>query len=63
MQLCQKVEKILKNLDEEKAKNKANAIRRAEELSDKYQDVKPKNEIASTEKYMGLSTFPNRNST
>lgn len=56
MSLYQKVEKLLERLEDDDAK-KAEALQRAEELADKYHDVKPKTSIASPERYMGLPAF------
>lgn len=57
MSICQKFEEILARLEKDDV-NKEDALRRAEEMANKYHDVKPKTDIASPEQqYRGLSDF------
>lgn len=56
MSLTQKVRELREHPEEKDAKN-ADALRRAEELADRFHDVKPKTDVASPERYMGLPAF------
>lgn len=51
--LAKKVEDIVKDAKKDDA-NKSMALRKAEELADKFHDVKPKTDIAPIEKFFGL---------
>ena len=56
MSLLEKIEKVLAQAEEE-VKNRKDPIRRAEELSDQFSDVKPKTDMPSLEQFMGLPTY------
>lgn len=51
--LAKKIEDILKDVQTDEA-NKSMSLRKAEELADKFHDVKPKTDIAPIEKFFGL---------
>lgn len=55
MSLLKKIEKVLDQIEVE-PQGRRDAIRRAEELSDKFSDIEPKTDIPSPERFMGLPT-------
>lgn len=56
--LAKKVEDIVKDVKTDENKNKS--LRKAEELADKFHDVKPKTDIAPIEKFFGLPVASKR---
>ena len=54
--LTKKVEDVLAKLENNEP-YKSNALRRAEELADKYSEITPRTDIASAERYFGLPAF------
>lgn len=56
MKLVSAVENILRDI-EEKEKSQTEALREAEALADKYADIKPRTDMVSPERYMGLPSF------
>jgi len=56
MSLTEKIKDLLANLEKE-AYEQTDAIRQAEELSEKFSDIKPKSEVPSPEQYMGVPAF------
>ena len=56
MSLTQTVEKRLAELAKQDVA-KTDAIRRAEELADKFSYVKPKTEVPTSDKFYGLPAF------
>ena len=53
MSILKKIGGILDQIEVE-AQGRRDAIRRAEELSDEFSDIKPKTDIPSPERFMGL---------
>lgn len=51
--LAKKIEEIRKDAKVDEI-NKSASLRKAEELADKFHDVKPKTDIAPIEKFFGL---------
>ena len=56
MTLVETVEKRLSELSKQDNK-KTEAVRRAEELADKFSDVKPKTDVPTAERFFGLPAF------
>jgi hypothetical protein len=56
MTLVEKVQKRLTDLANQQAE-KAEAIRRAEALDDRFSYIKPKTDVPTPEKFFGLPTF------
>lgn len=56
MSLTETVEKRLAELAKQDV-TKADAIRRAEELADKFSYVKPKTEVPASDRFYGLPAF------
>lgn len=56
MTLVAQVEKRLSDLEELDAQ-KADAIRRAEELDDRFAYIRPKTDVPTPERYFGLPVF------
>ena len=57
--LTEKVEKILQKLDKNDPRPANESIRRAEMLSDKFHDVKPKTYSVPMERFIGIPAFHN----
>ena len=57
--LAKKVEDILKDVKTDEV-NKNKSLRKAEELADKFHDIKPKTDIAPIEKFFGLPVASKR---
>ena len=51
--LTEKIQIVLDRIEAESQCDQ-DALRRAEELSDQFSDIKPKNEMPSPEQFMGL---------
>lgn len=51
--LIDKIEVVLVQIESD-SKSDNDALRRAEELSDQFSDIKPKNEMPAPEQFMGL---------
>ncbi|KGB81392.1 hypothetical protein JT55_13570 [Rhodovulum sp. NI22] len=60
MTLVAQVEKRLADLAKQEAM-KTEAIRRAEELADRFSYVKPRTDVPTPERYFGLPSFSKRN--
>lgn len=56
MTLVAQVEKRLSDLAKQDAQ-KADAIRRAEELDDRFSYIRPKTDVPTPERYFGLPAF------
>lgn len=53
MSLLKKLEEVLDQIEVD-SQGRRDAIRRAEELSDKFSDIQPKTDVPSPEQFMGL---------
>ena len=56
MSLPKTVKEILARHEKEGVDRK-DAIRRVEEIADRFKDVKPRTDVTSPERYMGLPAF------